>query len=463
MTTTDPYAVPAPFALSRPRRVPWPAPPSWLPYAAVFAGLVAAVAIPGQPPGLGTLLAVCAVAAPLAVALRARLSRSDLALGGLLVALLAMVVVRDAPWLVVLDLFAVAALGTVVLYGARTFGAVVTAGVTIWLWLAPALPYVLRPAFGHARAGAPKARPWLRGLLLAAVLVLVFGGLFASADGAFATLASHVVPSVPTSLLPLRIVVGLFAMALVGAGLLTALRPLPGVSLPAPAARPRAEWLLPLVVLDALFAAFVAVQLAVLFGGHDHVLRTAGLTYADYARQGFFELVAVVVLTLLVVAVTVSRVPLSVARDRLCARVSLGVLCGLTFVVLASAWRRLSLYEAAYGLTRLRLFVHAVLAGLALVLALVVAAGAVWRAAWLPRACFAAVAVTLLGLNVANPDALIARRAVSTGRVDAAYLAGLSADAAPALAPLRICVHVPHATSWLAWNLARSTASARSC
>ena len=54
----------------------------------------------------------------------------------------------------------------------------------------------------------------------------------------------------------------------------------------------RTEWLLPLGSLVALFAAFVAVQLAVLFGGHDHVLRTAGLSYADYAHQGYGQLMA---------------------------------------------------------------------------------------------------------------------------------------------------------------------------
>ncbi len=65
------------------------------------------------------------------------------------------------------------------------------------------------------------------------------------------------------------------------------------------------EWALPLVLLDALFLAFVAVQIFVLFGGHDHVLRTAGLTYAEYAHQGFWQLVAVAVLTLAVVMTAV--------------------------------------------------------------------------------------------------------------------------------------------------------------
>jgi hypothetical protein len=464
--TTDPYAFPSSVAVpvrARRVRVPYPAPPAWLPFAALGAGTVAALAIPDNPPGLGTILAVGAVGAALLPAVRRSLSRSDLALGGLLVALLAMVVVRDAPWLLALDLLVVAALGTVVLAGARTWLAFVSAGVTVWARLAPALPYVLRPLARQSRAlGAPRARPALRGVVLSAVLLLVFGGLFASADAAFASLLGRLVPTFHVDLVLARVVVGVFTVALVGAGLLTRLRPLPAPSLLPAETRPRAEWAVPLVVLDALFAAFVAVQLAVLFGGHDHVLRTSGLTYAQYARQGFFQLLAVVVLTLGVVAFTVSRVSFADARDRLLARVVLGTLCGLSFVVLASAWRRLALYESAYGLTRLRLLVHAVLAGLGLVLLLVVVAGALWRAAWLPRAFVAVMAVTLLGLNAANPDALIAHRAVTTDRVDYDYLAGLSADAAPALAPLGICVHVAPSNGF-AWNRARATASGLSC
>ena len=50
-----------------------------------------------------------------------------------------------------------------------------------------------------------------------------------------------------------------------------------------------------LLVVDALFAIFVTLQLAWLFGGRDTLAMT-GLTYAEYARRGFFDLVIVAVL-----------------------------------------------------------------------------------------------------------------------------------------------------------------------
>ncbi len=48
----------------------------------------------------------------------------------------------------------------------------------------------------------------------------------------------------------------------------------------------------------ALFLLFVVVQLRYFFGGAELVQRTTGLTHAQYARQGFFQLVAASALVL---------------------------------------------------------------------------------------------------------------------------------------------------------------------
>ena len=111
----------------------------------------------------------------------------------------------------------------------------------------------------------------------------------------------------------------------------------------------RTEWLLALGALNLLFAAFVAVQLAVLFGGDGYVLKTAGVTYAEYAREGFAQLVVVGVLTLAVVAAALRWA--RTGADARLLRALLASLCALTLVVLASALHRLSLYEEAFGFT----------------------------------------------------------------------------------------------------------------
>jgi hypothetical protein len=154
--------------------------------------------------------------------------------------------------------------------------------------------------------------------------------------------------------------------------------------------------------------------------------------------------------------------------------VLLGVLLVLTLVVLASALKRLLLYEEVLGYTRLRISVHAVILWLGGVLALVIVAGALRRGSWLPRAVVGWSAVGLLVFNLANPDALVAERNVErfhqSGRVHIEYLALLSPDAVPALASLpqnlRACVLEPHADlftepdSWPEWNLGRARARA---
>ena len=183
----------------------------------------------------------------------------------------------------------------------------------------------------------------------------------------------------------------------------------------------RTEWLLPLVSLVALFAAFVAVQIAVLFGGHDHVLRTAGLSYADYAHQGYGQLIAAAMLTLAVIAGASRWARLEGRRDERLLRALLVALCALCLVVLASALKRLGLYEQAYGYTRLRLLADANILWLGAVLALVVAALLAGRAAWLVRAIVIVSAAGAVAFAAANPDGRIAarkRRPLPGGRPD---------------------------------------------
>jgi Domain of unknown function (DUF4153) len=220
------------------------------------------------------------------------------------------------------------------------------------------------------------------------------------------------------------------------------------------------------------------VQLAVLFGGHRHVLDTAGLTYAEYARSGFGQLVLVTLLTLTVVAATVRWAPRQTQLQRVALRVLLGVLCVTSLVVVASALHRLHLYEEAFGFTRLRLFMNAFESWLGGVVVLVLLAGIRLRAVWLSRAVVASAAVGLLALGALDPDAFVAKhnvdRYLATGKVDVTYLQGLSADAVPAVdrlpEPTRSCVLAGMAAATPdraggigglgGWNLGRSRAAA---
>ena len=452
--------------------------------------LFAAWVLPGNRLGVGAVLVAGGIAAVVAWARAAPLRPDNAVAAGLALALSSMAAVRSAGWLLALDGLAAAGLASLAVAGGRTWEEVRRAPFVLASRTAEAVPYLGR---GVRRLTAGRRlSPAFRGMVAGAVLLAVFGGLFVSADRAFAQLARDLlVPDIDLALLPARVAVfvgvTVAATALVIAGprfahlgpprLLGALRGAMVEETEEGQVRSRRglgpiEWMVALGLLDLLFVAFVVVQVAVLFAGHDYVLRTAGLTYAEYAREGFFQLLAAAALTLAVVAGASRWARLRDARDRRVLEVLLGVLLILTVVVLASALKRLLLYEEAFGFTRLRISVHAVILWLAGVLVIVMATGASRRAQWLTRAVVGFTAAALLVFNLVNPDGLVATRNVAryaeTGWVDLPYLTGLSPDAVPALAALprrvRGCALLPHLElfaepdPWPGWNLSRARA-----
>ncbi len=302
------------------------------------------------------------------------------------------------------------------------------------------------------------------------VLALVFGGLFTAADPAFAHLVDNLVPEFDGGDIVARLVVaGIVVAFVLEGGYLIRFRPRLDDMAPAPMRPvPRWEWALPLGVLDALFIAFVAVQASVLFGGHTHVLETEGLTYAEYARQGFWQLLWVSGLTMLVLSGVIRVAGRATAADRRLLRVLVGTLCATSVVVVISAIHRMWVYQQAYGFSTERLMVITIEVWLGAVFLLVAAAGIRMSARWLPRAVLVAGVLALLGLAALNPERLIADRNIDrfeqTGQLDAEYLSTLSADIDPALHRLpdriRACVTTPASDRdpWYLFNLSRSRA-----
>ena len=408
--------------------------------AAVLAtAVLAAAALPGHRPGLAAAVVAwgCVLAA---VFDRAPRRRPPLFAAAALVLSLAPLD-RDATWVVVPDLCGAFVAAGLWAAPAQTWRGI-AAALARALRLRPPVPALVRSTFGALdRTRVAGALPVVRGVALGGILIVVFGTLFVSADAAFAEVVNRaLVPDWTVDLLPARVVLFLLVASLGGALALSAATPAPVLAAREPGRLfPRAEWLPALALLDLLFAAFVAVQIAVLFGGHDHVLHTTGLTYAEYARQGFVQLIAVAALTLAVATAAHRRA----AGDRGVLNVLLGVLFALTFVVLASALRRLGLYEDAFGFTRTRLFAHWVILLLGALFVLVAALAALHETARIPQAVVLTTLTALALGTAANPDALIARRNIErdarTHQIDIGYLSGLSADATPALAAAHIC------------------------
>lgn len=403
--------------------------------------------------GLGPNLLIVAVPAALAAFFaalhagrRPRPWTLTWAVGGL--ALLAVPALRDAGWPTFLAVVSALALGSLALHGSRSWLGIFLGSLGLVDSAVPGLRWGWQGLRSQAEVSRERWGTVVRTTAVAVVLLIVFGTLFAGADAAFADLLGNLVPDVSIGDGPWRVF--LFLLGVVGAlaAAYTAAAPArwDRVTIAPGPARGRVEWALPLIVLNLLFAAFITLQLAVLFGGYDKVLAETDLSYAEYARQGFWQLLWATLLTLLVIALALRWAPRGGPRDRTLVRGVLGALCVLTLVVVASALRRMDLYVDAYGLTRLRISVAAMELWLGVVLVLIIAAG-VFGARLLPRAVAVSAAVGVLAFGLISPDGLIAEQNVqryeSEKPIDIDYLRTLSADAVPALdrlpEPLRSC------------------------
>ena len=225
-----------------------------------------------------------------------------------------------------------------------------------------------RIASGPGRALAGKV---LRGAFLAAPLIVVFGGLFMSADRVFSTIVTDVVRIDLDALI--SHLIGITAVAWLTAGYLggfltgTRIRVPGGSDTPGPALG-IVEVATALALLDLLFLGFVVVQLRYLFGGATLVEVTPGLTYAEYARQGFFQLVAATALVLPWLLAADWLLRGETGRGRLIFAVLGATQLSLLLVIVASALERMRVYQAVYGLTELRFFVTAFLIWLTVVM-----------------------------------------------------------------------------------------------
>ncbi|MEU6900049.1 DUF4173 domain-containing protein [Streptomyces virginiae] len=408
---------------------------------AVLASGLAAALLLADGMGSGLLLAVAPAVVAAYVAARAagRTARPwTLAWVIGCLALLAVPALRDSAWPVTLAILAAVLLGALALHGSRTWPGVFLSPLGFADSTVSGIAWMLKGLRSRAGIGKDRWLPVAKAAAVAVALLVLFGALFASADAAFADLLGGLIPDVSVEDGPIRFMLFVLGAVIAVAAARTAAAPLRWDRIEVAPGKPRSrvEWALPLVVLNLLFAGFNAVQLAVLFGGYDKVLDSTGLTYAEYARQGFWQLLWATLLTLAVIALALRWAPRSGAGDRRLVRIVLGSLCALTLVVVAAALRRMDLYVDAYGLTRLRVSVAAMELWLGLVIVLIMAAG-VFGARWLPRAVAGSAAAAVLAFGLLSPDGMIAERNVARfekdRKIDLAYFQSLSADAVPAL------------------------------
>jgi len=356
-----------------------------------------------------------------------------------------MLMVRESPWLVTLNVVAVlgllllaamvrdepspvaAALGRLI-RPLRFLEPAVLSMELVWKSLITVVPV--------PRGISPKMRSILRGVAVGLPIVVVLGVLLASSDALFRSIFEFSV-SMPA--------IGEHVWFLIVGGLVTA-----GVAghaywggHPDSAAPPEmigpTELVIALGGIVSVYSVFVVTQVVAITAGAGYVRRNTGLTYAEYARQGFFQLLAAAALTLAVLLL-LDRYSDAVSHGQRRVGLLQQATVILTLLVVAVAIRRLFLYESEFGLTMLRFSTIVFAAWIGIVFVLCGLKLANRLGADLTNSVMVSAFLVLMAVNLANPESLVASRNIDrfggTGQLDIDYLLdSLGPDALPTILP----------------------------
>lgn len=188
-----------------------------------------------------------------------------------------------------------------------------------------------------------------------------------------------------------------------------------------------------LILISVVYAAFSFIQIFSLFLGKMRL--PDGYTYARYAREGFFQLLFVCMINVGLVLLF-----MGLFRENRLKKILLTVICGCTYIMIASSAFRMCLYIQHYNLTFLRLLVLWMLAVIGILLTGILVQIYVDKFP-LFRYTIVVVTVCVFALGVAHPDYWIAKYDVAhmnstatENGIDYRYLQTLSTDAAPVIA-----------------------------
>jgi hypothetical protein len=430
------------------RRRPFDGATARLAVVALASGVALDIGIRGGPANVvvvtGLALAVVAFVVDRHVA---RAQARWLALAALAPA--AFLAVRVSPWLIASNLAAAAGLATAAVCLAQSGSLLDTTPMRLLHRRLTVLEGVLHRLVAPRPPGRPVVRPpvprvssattkrALRiGLALAITLplLLAIGALLASADAVFAGMFSPDIDPAPTLghvVLTLIAATGVVCAVVAGRG--DSDRTLP------PGRFGTVEVAIMLGLATVVMALFAVAQLVAATSAGDRLIEDAGLTPAEYARSGFFQLCwAAALIVAFLALVRGLAAPGVLDRPAIRALGAAVPLLALGLVVVSL--RRMALYDEAFGLTMLRLWVVGAAVWMALVLLMIAARNLGLGAGrdWVLGGAVGAALVLVLVADVADPEAFVVRHNVDRAgdgvELDAAYLARLSDDAVPAYA-----------------------------
>lgn len=441
-------------------------------------------------PGINWVLWTSMAAAGLVAFTRPRgdARRSALIMGATATAIAGVAAVTASPWL-----WALSCLGVMFFLSLQMLVAAAPSLRSVTIWFAMTAPLVafrdaalqtLRSSVDATHLiHSTRARAWVRGLVITLPVLAVFALLLAGADPIFAAWRDAVASLFASwEFLPRTVFFGALLVVVLGAYGYASLAP---ESTAATGSDSHTRWLgatermMLLGSVAALFWLFLAVQAGYFFGNLPSI-PASGVTFAEYARRGFGELTVVASASALLI-VGSERYG-NDERERTLRVLTFAVIAAVV-LLLASAFRRVWLYEMAYGFTTARLYAQAYMcAVMAALAALSFEVAGTFDVNRLFRRAGAAATILFIVLGYWNHEAWIARqnidRLASTGKLDVSYLTeALSPDAVPAIAerltslpdPLRAQVRDSlrqrysrrgerRVRRWFEWNLASARA-----
>ena len=190
-----------------------------------------------------------------------------------------------------------------------------------------------------------------------------------------------------------------------------------------------------LVLFNMVYIGFFLVQYAYMFGAIHYVL-PEGFSPAEYARKGFSEMLIIALINFAIYFIYIKFKAISSKTYAFFINMFITILVLSTLAILFSAHLRLTLYEAAFGYTYLRILTHSFMFFLfALIL---VALIKIWiHQVPLKKTYIVISLIAFISINYMNIDRLIAvnniQRYYEIGEIDEHYLHQLSLDSYPNL------------------------------
>ncbi|MCK5306081.1 MAG: DUF4173 domain-containing protein [Candidatus Omnitrophica bacterium] len=193
-----------------------------------------------------------------------------------------------------------------------------------------------------------------------------------------------------------------------------------------------------ITLLNVLFLIFTGIQVIFLLGKEEQITRL-GVTYSVYARQGFWQMVCIAIIVLIISILLEGKMGRNTDKQRRIHKINLCLTSLMMTVVMISAFYRLWLYEQSYGFTVLRFYSHTFIIYVAAVF--VILSTKILKEHSSQKFLFNSFVATLLLFvfwNVSNPHYFIAsinlnRHKTSVRELDISYLNQLSDDAIPAI------------------------------